>query len=535
MADLSLPCPFLSNVDLAARAYYGIGGKARYLALPESPVQLLALLHWNRQAGLPLALMGSGTNIVFSDEPFPGIVISLISMQRVFWISESELFCEAGAENTAVAEKLLASSRGGGEWLYKLPGQIGAAVRMNARCFGGELSRITSGLLVASLDSHLLWRSPEETFLGYKQTSLMASPEIVAGVVLRFPDECAPAEIRRLMLGHEEERSLKHHFDFPSCGSTFKNNYDAGRSSGSIFEELGFKGASEGGASVSMHHANFIFNKGGSSARDVLALAARMRAAALEQCGVELELEVECIGLFDRALLDSCGVRYREASNDPARGWAGLLAIPDGAESAEAEPILPATLLKGPLVGYYGREREFPAGFTVEIEQLRSLEEAEADPAAPFLRWSTRYDRSTGFEVKPPTTFPSGSFVDTLWNYGVSELFVGTRAGYLELEMTPEGQWVALRFDAPRVRNSGHQMLSEDPWRGHLCHLRDGSSFGMELSWELIKPFVEQGVIHLQCCGSSGRGEYGLFPWWSHNDAPPDFHQPERFAGVRLR
>ena len=260
---------FAENVSFGERGYYGIGGNVRFFGEPDSVAELAELLIWSRNQRLPIALMGSGSNILFSDRDFAGMVISFGRMKRLFWLSDDELFCEAGVQNTRIAEELLSAEREGGEWLYRLPGQIGATVRMNARCFGGEVSQITAGILTLSVDGCLRWQLPEEVFYGYKHTSLMEKPEIVVAVLLRFPQTRSADAIRCLMQGHDEERSEKHHFDFPSCGSTFKNNYGVGRSSGSIFEELGFKGQSEGGAMVSNYHANFIYNKAGATAGNI--------------------------------------------------------------------------------------------------------------------------------------------------------------------------------------------------------------------------------------------------------------------------
>ncbi|MFZ4525316.1 MAG: UDP-N-acetylmuramate dehydrogenase [Chlorobium sp.] len=534
MFDLALPCYFESDASLAAQTYYGIGGTARFLAFPASLSEFSNLLNWNRTYRFPLALMGSGSNILFSDHEFPGIVISLKGMQRLFWLSDDELFCEAGVDNTLIAEKLFSVGKGGGEWLYRLPGQIGATVRMNARCFGGEVSAITSGILTLSVDGRLRWRLPDEVFLGYKQTSLMGNPEIVVAVVLRFPESPPVEEIRRVMREHEEERTKKHHFDFPSCGSTFKNNYAVGRSSGMIFEELGFKGQSVGGAMVSEYHANFIYNKGAATAADVLTLAARMRTVALEQAGVELDLEVQCIGLFDAELLASCGVGFAADHRDSSQGWAGLLWAPVQQEKSIQEPFFPRTLMRGPLSGYFGLDREFPAGVVVEVEQLCSLEDAAAAPEAPFLRWTTRSNESVLFSLKAPS---SGGFTDGLWQYGVSELFIARDpgGGYLEFEMTPEGHWVALRFDAPRKRVKGYEVLSAEPWSREVSLVREAKCFGMEFSLQLLKPLISEGqVIALQCAASSGRGEFGLFPWWQRPSSPADFHQPDQFFRVTL-
>ena len=184
MAELSMPCAFESKVSLALRTYYGIGGIARFLAHPRTPAELADLLLWNREHCLPLALMGKGSNILFSDTFFPGVVISLDCMQRICWISDDELFCEAGADNTLIAEELLQCCRAGGEWLFRLPGTIGSTVRMNARCFGGEISAVTAGIQTVSLDGRLRWQTSDEVFHGYKHTSLMDNPEIVVAVVV---------------------------------------------------------------------------------------------------------------------------------------------------------------------------------------------------------------------------------------------------------------------------------------------------------------------------------------------------------------
>lgn len=533
----SISAPVFENISLGERGYYKIGGKARFFAQPRSPVELADLLLWNRDQRFPLALMGSGSNILFSDRDFPGIMISFFGMQRLCWLSDDTLFCEAGVENTVIAEELYSAGKGGGEWLYRLPGQIGATVRMNARCFGGEVSEITAGILTLSVDGCLRWQLPDEVFYGYKHTSLMEKPEIVVAVVLRFPQTRDAQEIEFLMRGYEKERTEKHHFDFPSCGSTFKNNYSLGRSSGRIFEELGFKGQLEGGAMVSEHHANFIYNRGEASATDVLRLAARMKKAAFQEAGAELDLEVQCIGLFDAELLASCGVGYFADERDPSKGWSGLLWSPQADNGiAMPKPVIPCILMQGPLLGYSCVDREFPAGVFVEVEQLISLDEAASTPEASFIRWTTNYTDKALFSVKQPSNMPAGTFTDELWNYSVSELFIAgaSGSGYLEFEMTPQGHWVALRFDSPRKRAKGFEILSPEPWSKHVRLLNEKSRFGMELTYELLQPFMTGKLVALQCCGSSGRGEFALFPWWYNPSLPADFHQPDHYFRIFL-
>lgn len=566
MAALSFslpPCRVERDVELAGRCYYGIGGRARFFASPDSPAELAGLLAWNRGLAVPLpvALLGEGSNTLFSDREFPGIVVRLGAMQRMFWYDASVLFCEAGVTNTAVAEALLVAGKQGGEWLFRLPGQIGASVRMNARCFGGELSMVTVGVMTVTAEGLMRWYRGEEFFLGYKQTVLMNRAEVVVGVLLSFPDGADRLVIGEGMARCEAERLGRHHFDFPSCGSTFKNNYEAGRSSGQIFDALGFRGAREGGAAVSGHHANFIFNWDGATASDVLRLAGRMRGAALEQLGLALELEVECVGCFEMAVLERCGVRAVRDVDNPELAWSGL--FDQGGlwneSRGEQESAIPRLLIEGVLLPCGGKDARFPAGVMVRVEQLVTMAEAMLQPDRPFLRWTTFVGENHPLFAKVPPG-AGALFLDGLWEYGVSELFlsggdpvaspaadpgsesVGGQAvdrfdwRYLEFEMSRCGHWLALAFEGVRRRAAGIALPDDMVRDGAVSLFRTPMAFGMELSWKLVAPLVgADGTVGVQCCGSTGGGEYGLFPWWSDPLAPADFHQPERYFRVVLQ
>ncbi|ABB23976.1 UDP-N-acetylmuramate dehydrogenase [Pelodictyon luteolum] len=541
MSHPTPPCRYEADVPLHSRAYYGIGGRARFMVFPSSPAECADLVRWNRGEGLRLAVQGSGSNTLFADDDFQGTVLSLEGMQRIWRTGPLELFVEAGAENTAVAQELLRLGISGGEWLYRLPGRIGGTVRMNARCFGGEISAVTAGVFVLSPSGTLTFLQPEEVFHGYKETSLMHIPGIVLGVLLRFGGFGTPEEIEARMQGHLGERLQKHHFDFPSCGSVFRNNYDAGRPCGRIFEELGFKGASEGGAAVSPHHANFIFNEKDATAADVLRLAGRMRAAALEHEGIQLQLELECIGRFPVELLQRCGVAFDVDRDDSGYGWSGIL---DGPGMAEAEGArsgsFPRVLLRGPLTGYPGREMAFPSGIEVRLEQLMPLAHAAIACDRPFIRWSTSSPLPEGFMATPENGPDADGFMDRLWEYGASELFIGGGNGpYLEFEASPSGQWLAIRFEGPRRRTPGQERPSGEHWRDRVVVEFGDGHFGMTFTYGLLGPFIEPekgggGVLPFQCCASSCEGSPGLLPWWNEAPDPPDFHRPERFFRVML-
>jgi len=528
MSGSIFPCPYDQRVSLAAVSYYAIGGDVRWVLRPGSVCELASALVRCRELKLPVIVAGKGSNMLFSDEELPVAVISLSSMNRMFRVSESLFFSEAGVGNSDAALVLRDAGRSGGEWLFRLPGTIGATVRMNGRCYGREISTVTRSVVTVGLDGVIHWHPASEVFLGYKHTSLMQSPEIVVGALLEFDVEDDPEAIGRRMQEYSDDRESKHQFDFPSCGSAFKNSYEAGRPSGQIFDALGFRGRREGGAQVSEHHANFIFNTGGARAVDVLRLAAAMRTEAREKAGATLELELQCAGLFETALLDECGIAATPEPSRSGYGWTGLLHFPE-----EQDDMMPRTLLKGTMLGYGCRQEEFPFGITVEVEQLVSLEEARRSPDKAFIRWTTSDESGTAFSLC--TEAPAGSFVDRLWESGVSELFIGSGkgSGYLEFEMTPEGHWLAIRFDAPRQRAVGHEMPSEKLWQEKTQPFAGEQGFGMEFSYRLLEPFVHDGMLHLQCAASLGDARHGLFPWWC-DQSKPDFHQPGRYCPVRL-
>jgi len=530
MVPITPPCHCFCDFPISEKAYYGIGGEVRFFCTPSSVAELGKLISWVRSEGMPLAMLGLGSNMLFSDINFPGVILSTERMLQFRQVSELEFFFEAGVENTVVAETMQHLGIAGAAWLYRLPGRIGGTVRMNSRCFGGEISSVASAVQVLTLEGSLVMRRPEEVFLGYKHTSLMHTGEIVTGVMLRFPGKADPDAIGAEMLDHESERLRKRHFDFPSCGSTFKNNHECGNPSGMIFEELGFSGAREGGAVVGEHHANFIFNTGGASACDVLKIAGNMRSAALREAGVKLELEVECTGLFPRNLLDACGSPYQVDRDDSSKGWSGLLLYPNGVSGIKhATAAFPRILIEGPLA----------SAARVSVTQLISLHEARLQPDKPFLSWSTALKPGEHVFLPVPEA-PRGAFIDGLWNYGVSELFIGNgkdEGRYLEFEMTPAGQWVALAFDGARKRAEGYEVLTPEPWVDGLRLQTLEGSFGMSFSFSLLEKFFDgigDGVLSLQCASSIEGGTTDLFPSWHNAPVPADFHCPERFFSIAL-
>lgn len=282
-----------ANASLRELSYYKTGGTCRALYLPETIDESSAAISEIAASGAPLLIIGGGTNSLVTDEYWDGAVVGLHRMTGV-GERDGRVICEGGVDNTSLAKFALERGLAGVEFMNRLPGQIGGTVRMNARCYGGEMSQVVTGITTVSRDGDVrLWQSGG-VFRGYKDTVFMENGHLVVGCEFSLvPGD--RAEISEKMRHCEDDRIAKHQFDFPSCGCVYKNDYQVGVSSGVLLEKAGVKAFAVGGASVSPWHANFVFNRG-ASARDILDLTLKMRDAVWDCFGVWLEYEMELLG-----------------------------------------------------------------------------------------------------------------------------------------------------------------------------------------------------------------------------------------------
>ena len=280
-------------IQLRDISYYQTGGSCSRLFEPESIPQLVDAMKEIHSTGLKYFLLGGGTNSLVMDEPWSGAVITFRRMSRIE-VRGDVLYVEAGADNSAIARECLANSLSGAAWMNRLPGQIGGTIRMNARCYGGEISEIVRRVYCVSIEGVQRQYDDKSVFRGYKDTLFMDTGDVIAAAELHLSHGEAKL-IKEKMSACESDRISKGQFLYPSCGCIFKNDYVAGVPSGMLLERAGVKGMSVGSAEVSPAHANFVFNKGCTS-RDILELSIKMRQAVYDRFGVWLEYEMEILG-----------------------------------------------------------------------------------------------------------------------------------------------------------------------------------------------------------------------------------------------
>ena len=276
------------DVPLARYTFFGIGGPMRALLRPTSVEQIPGLLRDLHREGTPPRLLGCGTNLVASDEPFPEPILYLGDLTGEPEFTGDQVRVHAGFRLPVLVRQAMRCGMGGIEFAEGIPGTVGAALAINAGSFGGSIGDHVIAIRIAELDGTVREVRPVVEDFAYRGSVFIDRGLILdASLRLTRSDE---GTVRERMDGIRARRRATQPLKERSAGCIFKN--PAGESAGRLIDQLGFKGRQRGGAVVSEIHANFIVNRGGATAVDVLALTAEIRDAVGSAYGVELEEEV---------------------------------------------------------------------------------------------------------------------------------------------------------------------------------------------------------------------------------------------------
>ncbi len=288
----ALPHGVAADVPLSRFTTIGTGGPARYLGQPEDEDALVAMLRWAAADGLPLAVIGLGSNLLPADTGFDGLVLRLEAALAAIEVTETGAVLGGGASLAAVVRKVGDAGLAGFEFACAIPGTVGGAVRMNAGAYGSEMRDVLVHARISSADG-VRTATPEALGMRYRHSDL-APGEIVTGAEIRLTAD-EPTAIRARVREMQDRRSAAQPRKARTFGSVFKNP-DGDRTSGQILEACGMKGYRVGGARISEKHANFIENADDATSADVVAVMVEARRRAKEQFGVALEHEVQLLG-----------------------------------------------------------------------------------------------------------------------------------------------------------------------------------------------------------------------------------------------
>ncbi|HSR94137.1 MAG TPA: UDP-N-acetylmuramate dehydrogenase [Solirubrobacterales bacterium] len=275
------------------------GGDADWFARPSDAGELGDILSWAGGEGLPIGLIGSGSNLLIADEGFRGLVLKLDGDLATVARDGERLLCGGGARLPSAAARAAGWGLAGLEFGVNIPGTVGGAVKMNANAYGGELARVLEWVDVCTPAGRER-RDPAQLGFAYRSSNLRAD-EVVALASFRLEPGDATA-IKATMAAMRERRHQAQPSGIKTFGSTFKNPKDergGGRTAGQLLEAAGCRGLEIGGARFSAKHANFVENVGGATTADVLELMAAGRRRVYERFGVVLEPEVQLLGEVD--------------------------------------------------------------------------------------------------------------------------------------------------------------------------------------------------------------------------------------------
>lgn len=290
---------FLYNEPMSRHTTFRVGGPAKVYAKPDKVEDVSSLVDECVKNNDKYIIIGNGSNILFSDEGYDGVVIDLSGLKNIV-ISETPGKChvvaQAGVMLGKLGSELAKYSITGFEFASGIPGSIGGAVAMNAGAYGGEIKDCLEWVKVVVPGEGIKVLKAEEVNLEYRHSLILDEHYIVVEAGFEF-DYGKKEQIKAYMDELSSKRRQKQPLEFPSAGSTFKR--PEGYFAAKLIEDAGLKGYKVGGMQVSPKHAGFVVNTGEGTAKDFVELTNYIKEVVKDKFDVELELEVQLVG-FDK-------------------------------------------------------------------------------------------------------------------------------------------------------------------------------------------------------------------------------------------
>ena len=280
------------NAPLAPLVWFKSGGAAEWLFEPKDVADLQSTLG-EFDEGVPLMVLGLGSNLIVRDGGVPGVVVRLgKAFSFVRPVDEVTLDCGGGTSGILVSSTARDHGVAGLEFLRSIPGTVGGFVRMNGGAYGREVKDILVDCDVVLPDGTLKIFSSSALGYSYRHSELPKGAIVVAARFRGRPGD--PAAIQAEMDRIAAEREASQPLRSKTGGSTFKN--PAGHKAWQLVDEAGCRGLKVGGAQVSEKHCNFLLNTGDATSSDIEALGEEVRKRVLAHSGLELEWEIQRVG-----------------------------------------------------------------------------------------------------------------------------------------------------------------------------------------------------------------------------------------------
>ena len=275
------------NESLSLHSTMRVGGPAKLAAFPRNSDELSALISLAKENNIRHIIIGNASNILFDDGGFEGLVIFTTAMRTITW-NGNTVTAECGASLTGLSAAATKKGLSGLECAFGIPGSIGGAVYMNAGAYGSEISAVLTESTYLQ-NGEIRKRTAAEHHFSYRTSIYRSTDDIILSATFTLtPDD--PKEIEARASRNMTSRKTKQPLEYPNAGSVFKR--PEGAFPGALIEQAGLKGLRIGGAEISEKHANFIVNRGGATASDILSLIRTAQNEVYKQFGIMLETEI---------------------------------------------------------------------------------------------------------------------------------------------------------------------------------------------------------------------------------------------------
>ena len=282
----------LMNESLKKHTTYGIGGPADLMIFPKSKQDLIKVIEIINENKIQLTILGSGSNVLVSDNGIRGAVISLKNSLKQIEVDNNILYAECGTMLGKIVKHAVINNLIGLENLNGVPGTLGGALIMNAGAWGGEISENLIHVEVINSKSEIQKIQKKDLNFSYRQSSFNKDDILLSA---KFNLKKADKDIiKENFIEAQSGRKKSQPLNKRSAGSLFKNPKN--NSAGKLLDEAGLKGFSIGDAKISEKHANFFINDGDATSKDMIMLIKKAHKEVKDKFNVNLSLEVKLMG-----------------------------------------------------------------------------------------------------------------------------------------------------------------------------------------------------------------------------------------------
>jgi UDP-N-acetylmuramate dehydrogenase len=279
------------NADIGKKSFFGVGGVAEILFIPEDMNDLILFLK-NMPEDLPITVLGSMSNVLIRSGGIRGVVIMLGSFFNRIFVEDKVVEVGSAVSCGKLSSVAMNHELGGFEFLMGIPGTVGGAIKMNAGCYGSSIGDILVEFEGVNLAGQIKWFKSSDIGFKYRNSGL-PKDLIVTRAWLRSEKE-ANYSISRKMNDIVAKRSISQPLNQRSCGCAFKN--PEGQKAWELIDAAGCRGMKLGGAVVSQKHCNFIVNEGDATPENIEELGELVIQKVFENSGIRLEWEIIRLG-----------------------------------------------------------------------------------------------------------------------------------------------------------------------------------------------------------------------------------------------